>query len=181
MERRWGGPARARRSSSTARLLPGAVALAAAVGLPSVAAASTASAVAAGAPAGAGRRAGCYLWSNITVTASAPVLTSGRVRDTGTWEQSPVYCPYPTGWVGAQTKVCGFWGCSWETRGRTADVTLNASPMSRTATQDCRDGTNRYRTRAYIETVHLDSQNGVPILASDVNSQDDPKQPEFTC
>ena len=164
-----------------AALLAGA-AIAAAGTLPGTSPA-VAKASAPASPESTDRVLACYFWSYVTVVADAPYRTGGDVKSEGSWEQSPVYCPYPTGKVAAQTKVCGGWGCSWETRGSSGDVTLSSSPIYRSAKQDCRNGTNRYRTRTYYTAVNLDYEGtpAVPVLSSSTSSVDDNKQPEFTC
>jgi len=51
--------------------------------------------------------------------------------------------------VNAQTKVCGFWGCSYETRAATGWITAT-SPYNgpNYVSQPCRAGLNRYQTKS---------------------------------
>ena len=76
-----------------------------------------------------------------------PTFASGQYRSNGWLTQSPdVYC-FGIEWkIFAQTKVCGFWGCNWHTKGDKKANPLYSTSIYLTAYQPCRDGTHTYRT-----------------------------------
>lgn len=132
-----------------------AVALSTAVGL-------TMSGTALAAPAGAdGPEGNCsfsaiwYLYAGDPTNYSA----TGSVYDNGEIDQSPTWsCEQNSGTVFAQTKVCGFFGCNYETK---ASYNSDAKVLrwAHVAYQDCRADTNRYRTITRFDYLIWDSSS----------------------
>lgn len=73
--------------------------------------------------------------------------------------------------VYGQTKVCGAWGCSYESRATNGPYQPNGTYYTLYAEQPCRGGTNRYRTKSYAVNV------GGPGYTVTAYSS----EPEFTC
>lgn len=84
--------------------------------------------------------AGCSLSTGYSVTANTPYAYYSIVS-TGQINQNQVYCHNdPASGVKAQTKVCGAWGCNWETKNK-QHYTPDSTSSYYTASQTCRSGT----------------------------------------
>jgi hypothetical protein len=119
----------------------------------------------------------CTVFASVFVYAETPRLEGIRVWTTGGFEyRSAPYCYPDLSGVYTQTKACGVFGCSWQTRDR-IEYTPHGN-MRETPGMNCRSGTNRYRTHSvYGYRVWDDNglQPGYPIVA------DSGIQPEFSC
>ena len=73
--------------------------------------------------------------------------------------------------VQGQRKVCGFWGCSFETKADSGSAQPHGTRFQQYTGQPCINGTHRYRTRAYANNV------GGPGYYTSVLSS----EPEFAC
>lgn len=111
------------------------------------------------------------------VYAREPILTQStkKVNSWARFQVTRLSCYDTPIKVLAQTKACGFWGCNYETRGSNSE---NLTVRDRTlhAMQDCRSGTNRYRTYAAISFW-------IPVHPTHYETQSvtDAVHPEFTC
>ena len=70
-----------------------------------------------------------------------------------------------------QTKVCGFWGCSWETWAQTGPTYPNSNAYGQWVSHGCRSGLNRYQTQVILYNV------GGPGY----NAWWTSSQPEYSC
>ena len=109
--------------------------------------------------------------------ASNVVVSKGNYKNTG----SLIPCNAIGFWVYAQTKVCGFWGCNYETK-NSSGGTLQSANYSISVNQTCRGGTNRYRTYAKFRYMLLefDQMLGL-ILVEQSPITHTSSAPEFTC
>ncbi len=126
--------------------------------------------------------AACSLAATFYVKSRTPVLEGSSVKTPGSVTQVPNwYCLVEQIWVTGQTKVCGFWGCDWHTKATNSHSGRTAS-WSATATQNCRSGTHRYRTRSGISYRHVSGLVGIiPTNTIEHKWVESTVQPEFTC
>jgi hypothetical protein len=74
--------------------------------------------------------------------------------------------------VQGQRKVCGFWGCSYETKADSGFVQPNGTRTRLYTAQYCIAGTHRYRTRSYATNLGGPYYYDASVLST---------TPEFTC
>lgn len=117
--------------------------------------------------------ASAVCFASFVIQAQDPYRSGNGVRDKGDL--------YTSGgclgsfYTEAQTKVCGSFGCNWHVRGDEVEtVTTGLTEMHLSAFQDCRDGTNRYRTKVFYTWSDLGGGHSTDGVYS-------AKEPEFTC
>jgi hypothetical protein len=124
---------------------------------------------------------GCSANAQVRVTADTPYQSGANVLDHGTIISSPSFmCTQNGGEVHAETKACGSFGCNWQTRGE-FDGQVQVNAWDHTASQACRSGTNRYRTRTVFNYMQIDVVQGIPVFVPEELSYTSPNQPEFSC
>lgn len=74
--------------------------------------------------------------------------------------------------VQGQRKVCGFWGCSYETKADSGFVQPNGTRTRLYTAQACIAGTHRYRTRSYAINLGGPFYYDASVLSS---------TPQFAC
>lgn len=126
------------------------------------------------APSAAPASLACSWSAHFTVTAEPPVRSGAGIRNRGVFNANQVSCTPPFGIVKAQTKACGFFGCDWENRGSSEEFIMRTTYETRNPYQDCRNGTNRYRTLARLLQPLYGGGSSTTLVTDD-------KQPEFTC
>ncbi len=120
-------------------------------------------------------------WQAVTVSGvpHTPYQSGSSVNTKGVFSTngSDWYCGVDGLTVRGQTKVCGAWGCSWHTKA-SAFHNGQTTYWSKTVSQPCRSGTNRYKTRVTVAWIYNNWPSG---WASASSSADSAVQPEFTC
>ena len=83
---------------------------------------------------------------------------------TGSILQWPDYfCTVDQSTIAAQTRACGFWGCSWETRD-SEQRTPRQVYWRETPGFACRSGTHRYQGKVTLNYRVFDVINNIPVL-----------------
>ena len=108
------------------------------------------------------------------LAAAAPYRSGNQVVSVGIGYASGI-CPAARFDLQAQTKVCGFWGCDWQTRGLVYGNPYAGYALA--ATQGCRGGKNRYRTKINFCWMPV----SWPPTYDCSNEFIHGSQPEFTC
>ncbi len=95
------------------------------------------------------------------------IVSTGGVRYTAFYggPVRPAFCGSIQLRIEAQREVCGFWGCNWRTEGSWgfSGDGRTSSPWTRSATQPCREGTHKYRTRVVYESGSVQFEWQQPV------------------
>lgn len=117
------------------------------------------------------------------VNTQGNLLSIGRVNSWGspTGPNIPAYCGNVAFTVMAETKVCGAWGCNYHTKGQwgRSGSGRGESPWTRTATQACRSGVNRYHTYVVYDSGYVQFEWQTPTASE--QSTFTGSAPEYNC
>lgn len=133
-------------------------------------------------------RCSVHVWTNLEASAPNKVSSSLIRSIGGVWYSAfsggptvSAYCGSIALRVEAQSKVCGFWGCSYHSRGDWGYSSdgRTTSPWRRYAYQDCREGTHRYRTKTFFQYgwIQFDWQEPIGSTVSSFSGA----EPLLTC
>lgn len=123
-----------------------------------------------------GAAAGCSWGAYVYPYAWNPWFDYTYVYNQGKVEQQPdVFCGQEVAYVRGQRKVCGAFGCEWQTKNEVPGRPISTY-WSATAKQDCIDGTHRYRTRTSYYYRTMSNLSVSQLLADDSDVE-----PEYTC
>jgi hypothetical protein len=89
-----------------------------------------------------------YAAASVDVWAWTPILSRPNVNDNGgvnSFPSPPCGMVQQTRW---ETKVCGTFGCNWQTWAQTQTRAPTSNSYSQWAVASCRRGLNRYRTES---------------------------------
>lgn len=133
------------------------------------------------------RRGGwCVRWARRRVRVRHPL--PGNILDSGVpgfrcehWQHQSmgwVPCGSQSGGVFGERKVCGVFGCNFQSKAGSFVGLGGQQYWSRTVTQACVSGTNRYRTQTQFVYSYIDTQSAQWATAYPTNYS---YEPTFSC